>query len=236
MKTNDIRRVIDASLSGLALTAQQRSELLNRALGDTKSAAPPRHKLVRWFAVAALIVLLMLALLVPAVGGSARQEEVVDEGDAIAFHYDRIDGVTSYSAGTDLPEEIASIWGAEFTAMLRLYGAQALLPKWVPEGYEPSGIDVYFDARTIRLYMRKVDERDIDLSVMVFDDSILSFSSWVESIEGTAETWTYDGIDYNYSENYESSSVVWFENNCRVHLSGPRDRELMLRMIESIYE
>ena len=41
MNTNDIRRVIDASLGGLALTPEQRGELLSGALRDTKNITPP---------------------------------------------------------------------------------------------------------------------------------------------------------------------------------------------------
>ena len=63
MKTNDIRRVIDASLGGLALTPEQRGELLSGALRDTQNISPPRLKFAHWIVAAALIALLTLTML-----------------------------------------------------------------------------------------------------------------------------------------------------------------------------
>ena len=63
MKTNDIRRVIDASLGGFTMTPEQRDELFSRALGGVETLTPPRRKIARWILGAALIALLTLALI-----------------------------------------------------------------------------------------------------------------------------------------------------------------------------
>lgn len=236
MKTNDIRRVIDASLGSFKLSPEQREDLLNRAVASENEPAPPHRKTAKWLLAATLIIFLMAALLAPAVSGTARREEIIDEGDYITYTLDRGEDVTIFQMGEHIPSDGNSIWGAEFLTLLRLYGAQLLLPKWCPEDYAPRETRINHDAHRIDVYLSNGDERDIELSVTVLDDTFLAMTTLVESIEGTAETWTYEGIDYHYSENYLNSSVLWFEGNCEAYLSGPRDRSLFLKMIESICE
>ena len=238
MKTNDIRRVIDASLGGVTLTPEQRARLLDRALGsiEEQTSPSPRKKIVRWIAVAALIALLSLALLAPAVGGTARQEELEKTGEQVILRLSHGEEVSNLREGAYIPEEIGELWGTEFRDTLIDYGAQALLPRWCPEGFEFDSINTLPDFGDVCVRLRNESGESIKLDVMVMNDDYLGSTMQIESLPGTEETWTYGGINYEYSENYNNCSVLWTEGNCRVYLRTPRDRELAMKIIESIYE
>ena len=235
MKTNDIRRVIDASFGGLTLTPEQRAELLSRALEEKKALTPPRLKFGRWIAIAALIALLTLMLLVPATGGTTRQEKLTKGNGQVSLSLKPGENVLGLE-GAYIPERIGEIWGDEFRNKLIEFGAQVLLPKWIPDGYQLTEVNCIPDFLILDSRLRNEAGERISLEVTVIDESYLTSVMLIESIDGTEETWTYCGINYEYSENYHNCSVLWTEGNCRVYLSAPRDRELAMKIIESIYE
>ena len=236
MKTNDIRRVIDASLSGLKLSPEQRAALAERAMGE-ETPTPPRRKIPRRLILAAAIIALAAAAIVPAVGASMRRDEVRDLGETLEMNLGVDEDMLTLPEELEVPEFVSEIWGEAFREGLREMKGMALLPRWVPEGYQliESDYDTVGDA--VFSTLRNDAGETISLNVIV---QLEGFSTDTtvqqESEPGAAEAWEYGGIRYYYTTNIDRSSVSWIENNCLAHLSGPLDRALMRRMIESIYD
>lgn len=235
MKTSDIRRVIDASLAGMKLTPEQRASLAEQAMRE-ETPTPPRRKIPHRLILAAVIAALAAAAIVPAVGTSMRKDEVHDLGDTFELHLGVEEDMLALPEALEVPEFVGEIWGEEFRRGLCEMKGMALLPRWVPEGYHlvESTYDTVGNA--VFSTLRNDAGQAIMLNVIVELEGFSSSTTvQLESEEGTAETWAYGGIRYYYTTNIDRNSVDWIENNCLVHLSGPLDRTLMRRMIESIY-
>lgn len=235
MRKSDIRRVIDASLSGMKLSPQQRRDLAERAMRN--EGTPPRRKIPRGLLIAAIIALVTLAVVVPAVGGQSHEAKIQTDGDFVRVRIGRDeDSGESFEAGT-IPERAAEIWGAEFCEKLVEWNSQVLLPKWVPDGFALDEVEILDHCAQVWLRSEDPEQTSIHLCVEVLPEDRDSHTTIsVPSEPGSEETWEYGGINYVYSTNYDRNSVVWTEGNCAVNLFAPRDRDAMRRMIASIYE
>lgn len=236
MKTSDIRRAIDASLSGLKLSPEERRAIFERAMREEPSAPPPRH-IARNLLLAALIALLTLAIVVPAVGGEIRRSEIEIEEDSVQLNAERTRDTPNSFPETAFPATAIATWGEEFCELLSSLGAQVLLPRWMPDGYqfeslnkdllEFGKLDAWYEDTGGDLLL-------INVKILGGDSQAWAYS--IESLPGTEETWALGGIEYIYSQNKGSCAVSWMEGNCAVTISAPIDREAMRRMVESIYE
>lgn len=236
MRTSDIRRVIDASLSGLKLSPQERDALLSRAVGERERPAPRRQPAKRLI-LAAAIAILALAIVVPAVGGQLHQASVEPTGDFMKMHFGQDENTGESFEASYIPEHIAEIWGEQFRNQLLEWKAQVLLPKWVPDGYRLDRAEVIANLCVRSTLRTDGSDTPIRLTVYVLPEGEeISTTVSVPSEPGSEETWEYGGISYAYSTNYERNTVVWTERNCAVTLAAPRDKGTMRKMIESIYE
>lgn len=235
MKTNQIRRAIDAHLSGLKLSQEDMARIRLRAMQNSERITGFN---MRRLVFAVICALTLAALLASGVGVPVRNLETFHQDDNYTMAVSSTEDTPEYSEKITVHENIRNTWGDEVADYLAETGAYINLPAWIPDSFYLTDTAVYSDesgnASCLAFYLNAENaSMDLQIDVMpAVEDHTMYFS--IHSDGGKTETWHIGGMEYHYEETQHFSYVVWMENNCIAVISSETGRDDLRKMIESI--
>lgn len=117
-----------------------------------------------------------------------------------------------------------------------LYGAEAMIPTWLPEGWQEQqySVDVIDAYRTINI----IYQSDVTDGVLVFQQTmnrnIGLLRTEIEQNEYGRRVSTENGLTVYIAENYDMLTASWFVNGVQCTLAGPITEDELLKCIDSI--
>lgn len=117
---------------------------------------------------------------------------------------------------------------------LEEYGiTESVLPNWIPEGYEYSGIEVSDTPMRKMLDITYSNgHNEIWLTIAVLTDS--SMRTYEKDAEN-ATIYIANGIEHYIATNLDVTNIVWATSTCECAISGNFSLEVAQQMITSIY-
>lgn len=108
----------------------------------------------------------------------------------------------------------------------------ALVPTWIPDGYELDDIRVE-ETPTQYIYyaIYRNEEKIIKISVRDYLDTD---PQYIEHSEGLVEVYERSGVVYYLIQNYDNSRVEWITHSYECYISGDMTIEQLKLMIDSI--
>lgn len=145
------------------------------------------------------------------------------------FHF----GYASQVSDANAPDKEDATPYQELQNTLEKHNIQiALVPTWIPEGYEAAGVEVYetpMQRQFFALYLRGEDMIKVQIQ-----DYIGSNPEQIEKSELLEEVYNSSGIDFYIFSNKDLRQVVWTIENYECFISGPLTLSEIEEMIDSI--
>lgn len=111
----------------------------------------------------------------------------------------------------------------------------AVSPKWIPDGFDLSGLKSYLeitDPMFTALYENETTGHAIIVSVIVHQKSQAAIR---EKDESQVDVYTASNTEHYIMENNDSLTATWFASNLECSIMGQITEEEMETMINSIY-
>lgn len=109
---------------------------------------------------------------------------------------------------------------------------EPLVPTWIPEGYELTGISIDETYKqTIYMARYKNGQKELKISVRDYLDVA---PLYVEKSEGLIETYETAGVTYYIFSNLENIMAIWIKGSYECYVSGNVTVEDLKMMIDSI--
>lgn len=118
--------------------------------------------------------------------------------------------------------------------VLQDYGVtEDILPTWVPNGYQYTGIEISDTPTRVTFYISYVNgDRIIQMAIsMLSNTSVYTFEKGKED----AMIYEANGIDHYIISNTDNTSISWTIGNCECTIIGHVSTEDAQDMIDSIY-
>ena len=154
-----------------------------------------------------------------------------------------ITATTDSSEATDVEQvfEIESNRGValDLKETLQDLGIQPHLPQWIPDGFQLIDISRYSLEPNIQAFDAYYsDGSDNGFFVTVY--AVDSTTTGNLNLERNDDEYSYvlhtQLGDYYFVRNMERYRVSWFESNCWITIAGTLDEDVLLQMIDSLYE
>jgi hypothetical protein len=118
---------------------------------------------------------------------------------------------------------------------LAAYGAPGnMVPKYIPEGYELTEFDYYFNSLGDVIfgeYYEKDDNTIVIHYALRLGDALAQYTK----DEGEPEIYTTHGVDYYIMTNVEKYHVIWHQKDFECSISGVETQDELVKMIDSMY-
>lgn len=186
----------------------------------------------RWL-VSSVAILLMVCLLVAAIPGKASAESIWEKlarwTDSVFEFLNPSDAQGGYTYTTNHPglQQV-------YDTVTELGVTQPVVPMWLPEEYELERLDVKDqDDKKVITAMFSTKDSNIVFALYFFDEVTNSFyakdARQVEVVERA-------GVDHYITTNGKMKSVTWAVENIECTISIEGQEELLIPILDSIYE
>lgn len=152
--------------------------------------------------------------------------------------------VTTDSSETTDVEQVFEIESNRGVALdleetLRDLGIQPHLPQWIPDGFQLINISRYSLEPNIQAFDAYYSNRLGDeFFVTVYD--IGQTTTYSKSVERNEDEYSYvlqtQLGDYYFVKNVDCYAVSWFDSNSWIMIDGTLSEDVLLQMINSLYE
>lgn len=240
MKTNDIKRVIDAGLADVE-TTQRDVENIMDYIRESEERKPARGSLrgrVVKVLVAAVLLVLMLSVVAQALGFSVWDVFISWNDDMLNFEvwYSSAEREEAISKNDVFSDEERETWGEDVSKVLDSIDMYPALPRFKPEGFDQ--VDFYTDGdggySYFTAYYGDKNDRVFHIIAELYDVEWYTFSTGFESDGKDTRTLVLDGIEYLFASNLSRNSVSWIDEMGSYHISGDLDMDTLEAMIRSI--
>lgn len=245
MRSNDIERAIDTTLSGLTTTDARRAELVRKAMSQPTEALRKTGRVnlklnlslsfgLSHMIVAAIVVIVMLVAPLFAPGTKTNFDTWQSEDGEYYMVQGTGKNQHEQVAEADVrPTEYGVFECQTLEEARKYFGTPMPMPYWLPEGWQLNDITVIASEYSRILNVAYTN-----------DDGILIFSA-NENYEGICYTYIEqdgegefitldDGREIYITHNIDRLTVTWLENNMEIFFSGDFTREEAIRMAESV--
>lgn len=250
MRSNDIERAIDTTLSGLTTTDERRAELVRKAMSQPTEALRKTGRVnlklnlslsfgLPHMVVAAIVVIVVLVAPMLIEYERLKTYHSEDEGWYIIQGHDDAQNQVAQAEHKPLPE--GNYMFDTMEEAFEFAGGGLPIPTWMPERYESYQImlNVAVDEGTeiFRSFCWTVATPDQEDSVIynwTYYHDISSAMTYVEQNEAGEYVKLYDGREIYCSSNFQYESAVWVNGAEEFFIGGSLTREEAIRMAESV--
>ena len=243
MKTDDIKRIIDAGLSEVQTTERDVNAVMEYVLSADAARRPSlsfRSKVVR-AVLAAVLLVLLLSVAAQAFGIPVWRMFVskTDEELEIRILKDEADGSFPLLVKTEFTDGERKAWGEEVCSEFEKNGFCPVLPEWKPDGFKLGQIFVMadeFDSAYGSVWFCGEDNRNITIVVerMADPEFFCNYVGGVESDENEAKVRIIDGVEYMYGTNLDNTWITWMYADLMYTMFSTEDFDMYWKMIESM--
>lgn len=243
MKTDDIKRIIDAGLSEVQTTERDVNAVMEYVLSADSARRPSlsfRSKVVR-AVLAAVLLVLLLSVAAQAFGIPVWRMFLnkTDEEFEMRILKDEADGSFPLLVKMEFTDGERKAWGEEVCSEYEKNGFYPVLPEWKPDGFEPEDIFVMTDefggAYASMLYEGE-DDRNFVITVERMGDPEFfhSYVGGIVSDENDAKARSIDGVEYMYGTNLDNTWITWMYADLMYTMFSTEDFDMCWKMIESM--
>ena len=108
----------------------------------------------------------------------------------------------------------------------------ALVPTWLPEGYE--FVDITIEQSPLQKRYRAKYVKEEETIKVTVQEYLNKYPVYVEQSEGLVEEYVVSGITYYLFTNYDNVKAVWIVDSYECYISGNVTIEELKQMIDSI--
>lgn len=202
--------------------AEPRAEVIPCSATENTRIRRSLRGILRVACIAAVLIVILLA------GSITAYAMGFDVWGAMAQWTQDVFGLTAPGADSIYPES------DDPHRILESYGiAEDVLPNWVPDGYEYSGIEVSDTPlrKNIFVFYNNNDKEIWMTIALLSDTSMRTYEKTAES----ATVYTVNGIEHYITTNFEVTNIVWATDTCECAISGDFSLEEAQQIITSIY-
>lgn len=243
MKTDDIKRIIDAGLSEVQTTERDVNAVMEYVLSADAARRPSlsfRSKVVR-AVLAAVLLVLLLSVAAQAFGIPVWRMIVskTDEEYEIRIRKDESGDVLPVLIKTEFTDGERKTWGEEVCSEFEKNGFCPVLPEWKPDRFEPEDIFVMTDefggAYASMLYYGENGGRFKILVERMGDPEYFhNYVGGIEKDDNEVRMRSIDGIEYMYGTNIDRVWITWMYADLVYSITSTEDFDMCWKMIESM--
>ena len=243
MKTDDIKRIIDAGLSEVQTTERDVNAVMEYVLSADSARRPSlsfRSKVVR-AVLAAVLLVLLLSVAAQAFGIPVWRMFLnkTDEVFEMRILKDEADGSFPLLVKTEFTDGERKAWGEEVCSEFEKNGFYPVLPEWKPDGFELEEILVMTDefngAFGSMLYYGENGGRFKILVERMGDPEYFhNYVGCMEKDDNEVRMRSIDGIEYMYGTNIDRVWVTWMYADLVYSMFSTEDFDVCWNMIESM--
>ena len=202
------------------------------SVSESTTAAFKPSSRGRWkrglIAVAAMLVLVIGSSITANAMGFDLWE-VIAKWTQETFHF----GYAGQLDDSDAPDkEIDLPYSALQEALDELNIHTALVPVWLPDGYEEVDIKTY-ETPSQRQFVAKYQNGENSIRIRI-TDYLDTHPVQIEQSDSLIEIYPSNGVDYYIFDNYDQLKAVWITDSYECYISGPISIEEIKEMIDSI--
>lgn len=254
MRSNDIERAIDTTLSGLTTTDARKEQLLRAALAETHPCAPQKPEKqssrvkLKWhfslsFGLSHMIVaavVIIVVMLAPALINHEKLNttQSEDEGWYIIQGHETDQAQIAQAAYKPLP---GGNYMFETLEEAFQFAGGLPIPTWMPERYESYQIMLNVMADEKQELLREFcwiiltpDQEDSVIYNWTRYNDISSAMTYVEQNEAGEYVTLSNCREIFCSSNFQYESAVWVNGAEEFFIGGSLTREEAIRMAESV--
>lgn len=251
MRSNDIERAIDTTLSGLTTTDARKEQLLRATLAETHPCAPqkpekqPSRVKLKWhfslsfglshMIVAAVVIIIVIVAPMFIQGQDAifRSWQSDDDEHYVIQGFDGEKNPQVAEAAYQ-PTEMGNFSAQTLEEAQKFYGPELPLPSWLPERFSVITYEIFVSEELRSCTILHVsDDGTLIYQVTDYFDPTSAYSYIEQDGEGEYITLS-DGRTIYVTTNVQYYTATWSTDREHIVLSGAITREEAIRMAESV--